>query len=356
MRFNTNYEIGSGQEAKVEFQFVRVNRGEGTFVWEPTEQFDLNGDSIPQINEFVVAPFRDQANYIRINTFTNDFIRTNNVGLNQSLRLTPRIIWLNKKGWKKVASKFSTLSTLRINRKVKLDDAISAWNPFDLTISDTSLVTIASAVRNVLFFNRNHPKYDFQIGQSDNRNRNVLTTGFESRQTKEQFIRSRWNITPVFSSQINYTRGNRNSDSELFNNRDFDIDFFKITPQFTYLPNPKYEATLQYEWQQAENTLADFPVVAKFHSLKFDMQYNRTQKLALKSDFSFVNIAVTGATNPTLELTLLEGLKKGRNFLWGLTLNRQIAANVQMSLRYEGRQTGENRTVHLGSAQVRATF
>lgn len=356
LRLNTNYEIGSGQEAKVEFQFIRVNKGEGTFVWEPTEQYDLNGDSIPQINEFVIAPFRDQANYVRINTFTNDFIRTNNVGLNQSLRLTPRIIWLNKTGWKKALSKFSTLSTLRINRKVKLDDAISAWNPFDLAIVDTSLVTIAAAIRNVVFFNRNHPKYDFQIGQSDSRNRNVLTTGFESRQTSEKFIRSRWNITPVFSNQVNYSIGNRKSDAELFDNRDFNINFQKITPQFSYLPNQQYQATLEYEFQRAENTLTDFPALAKLHTLKLEMQYNRTQKLALKSDFSFVNISVTGATNPTLELTLLEGLKKGKNFLWGLTLNRQLAANVQMSLRYEGRKTGDSRTVHLGSAQVRATF
>ena len=356
LRFNTNYEIGSGQEAKVEFQFIKVNKGEGTFVWEATEQYDLNGDSIPQINEFVVAPFRDQANYVRINTFTNEFIRTNNVGLNQSLRLTPRVIWNNKKGWKKVLTKFSTLSTLRINRKVKLGDAISAWNPFDLTIADTSLVTVASAIRNVLFFNRNHATFDFQIGQSDNRNRNVLTTGFESRQTKEYFYRSRWNITPVFSNQLNLAFGNKNSDSELFDNRDFYIDYQKITPQFIYLPNPQFEAIFTYEYQLAENTLVDFLASAKFHNLKLETQYNRTEKLAFKSDFSFVNINVNGEINPTLELTLLEGLKKGKNFLWGLTLNRQLANNVQMSLRYEGRKTGDRQTVHLGSASVRATF
>jgi len=356
LRFNTNYEIGSGQEAKVEFQFIKVNKGEGTFVWEATEQYDLNGDSIPQINEFVVAPFRDQANYVRINTFTNEFIRTNNVGLNQSLRLTPRAIWNNKKGWKKVLTKFSTLSTLRINRKVKLGDAVSAWNPFDLTIADTSLVTVASAVRNVLFFNRNHPTFDFQIGQTDNRNRNVLTTGFESRQTKESFFRSRWNITTAFSNQINLAFGHKNSDSELFDNRDFNIEYQKWSPQFIYLPNQQYEATFTYEYQIAENTLTDFLATAKFHNLKLEMQYNRTEKLAFKSDFSFVNINVIGETNPTLALTLLEGLKKGKNFLWGLTLNRQLANNVQMSLRYEGRKTGDKQTVHLGSASVRATF
>ena len=63
-----------------------------------------------------------------------------------------------------------------------------------------------------------------------------------------------------------------------------------------------------------------------------------------------------GDPNPTLNLTLLEGLRKGKNYLWGLTLNRQLANNVQISLRYEGRKTGSNQTVHLGSAQVRATF
>ncbi len=152
LRFQSNYEIGSGQEAKVEFQFIRVNKGEGTFVWEANEQYDLNSDSIPQINEFVLAPFQDQANYVRINTFTNEFIRTNNVSLNQSLRLMPRAVWAHKTDWKKILSRLSTFSTLRITRKVKLGGDLSQWNPYDLTISDTSLVHMASSIRNVLFF------------------------------------------------------------------------------------------------------------------------------------------------------------------------------------------------------------
>lgn len=356
LRFSTNYEIGSGQEARAEFQFIRVNTGEGNFIWQPNEQFDLNGDSIPQINEFVVAPFRDQANYIRINTFTNDFIRTNNVILNQSLRLRPRVLWHNKQGWRKVLSRFSTLSTLRINRKVRLSDVVSAWNPFDLAIADTSLITIASGIRNVLFFNQGHPIYDFQIGQIDNRNRNVLTTGFESRQTREQFFRSRWNITSHLSQETNIAFGNRKSDSELFDNRDFSIDFFEVTPQLSYLPNTQWEASFSYEFQKATNVLENSRVQALFHNLQLSAQYNRTEKLAFKTSLSFVNIGVEGTPNPTLELTLLEGLKRGRNFLWNLTLSRQLADNVQLNIQYEGRKTGQRTTIHLGSVQMRATF
>ena len=356
IRLTTNYEIGSGQEARVEFQFIKVNKGEGVFVWEPTDQYDLNRDSIPQINEFVIAPFRDQANYVRINTFTNDFIRTNNVGLNQSLRLTPRAIWHNKEGWKKLLSKFSTQSILRIDRKVKLDETVSAWNPFALEVNDTSLVSLITNFRNVLFFNRNHRVFDSQLGYQVSQNRQILTTGFESRQLLEHFFRSRWNINSRFSQQLNLNWGKKEADSELFSNRDYRIKFIKFIPNLNYMPVDKIETRFSYEFQKAENQLKESPAIARFHKLKMEVEYNRTRQLAFSGTFSFVKVDLKEKINPTLELTLLEGLRTGRNFLWGMTLNRQLDNNVQLSLRYEGRKTGTHSVIHLGTAQVSATF
>ena len=54
---------------------------------------------------------------------------------------------------------------LKIQVMTELQARNFQWNPFDLTIADTSLVTVASAIRNVLFFNRNHSTFDFQIGK-----------------------------------------------------------------------------------------------------------------------------------------------------------------------------------------------
>jgi len=308
------------------------------------------------LNEFVVSPFRDQANYIRINTFTNDFIRTNNVLLNQSLHVSPRAIWHNKTGWKKVLSKFSTLSTLRINRKVRANDGVSVWNPFELDIVDTSLVNIAANIRNVLYFNQQDPVYDMQLGHFDNRNRNILTTGFESSKNAEQFFRSRWTITPYWITEFRAILGKRIRSSELFANRDFNIKSQKIIPKITYVPNTQWEATFSYEWQKAENDLPDAIATATFHDLKGSLQYNKTQKTVLRSELSFVQIALTGSTNPTLELALLEGLQDGQNFLWTLSMDRQLANNLQLGIQYEGRKTGERAIVHLGSMMVRATF
>ena len=356
LRLHTNYEIGSGQEAKTEFQFIRVNTGEGLFVWNPTEEFDLNGDSIPQINEFVISPFRDQANYIRINTFTNDFIRTNNVLFNQSLQLQPRAMWQQKKGWKKALAQFSTLSTLRIIRKVNDLGQESVWNPFDLTIADTSLINIASTIRNVLYYNQHHPIYDVQVGHFDNRSRNLLTTGFESQTNAEQFIRGRFTFNSQFNSTIQLINGQRNRTSELFANRAYDIDFQKIIPKLTYVPNPQWEISGTYEFQKASNQLPESEATAIFHELQTSLQYNKTQKTSFRSELSFVQIDLNGEINPTLQLALLEGLKNGKNFLWNITVDRQVANNVQLRMGYEGRKTGDRRIVHLGSMQIRAAF
>ncbi len=356
LRLHTNYEIGSGQEAKTEFQFIRVNTGEGLFVWNPTEEFDLNGDSIPQINEFVTAPFRDQANYIRINTFTNEFIRTNNVLFNQSIQLQPRAIWQQQKGWKKLLAQFSTLSTLRISRKVNDLGQESVWNPFDLAIADTSLINIVSNIRNVLYFNQHHPIYDVQVGQFDNRSRNLLTTGFESQIHAEQFIRGRFTFNSQFNSTIQFINGQRKRISELFANRAFDITFQKIIPKLTYVPNPQWELSGTYEYQKASNQLSESAATAIFHELQTSLQYNKTQKTSFRSELSFVQIDLNGEINPTLQLSLLEGLKSGKNFLWNITVDRQVATNVQLRIGYEGRKTGDRSIVHLGSMQIRAAF
>ncbi|MBK9013492.1 MAG: hypothetical protein IPM82_05090 [Saprospiraceae bacterium] len=92
----TSYEIGSGQERKLEFTYLQVQPGEGTHVWT-----DRNADGKVQLDEVEIAPFQDVANAVRVTVFTDDFIRTNNVTFNQSLRLEPKAVWFNATGGKR---------------------------------------------------------------------------------------------------------------------------------------------------------------------------------------------------------------------------------------------------------------
>ena len=354
IRSSSTYEIGSGQEPKLEFDYVPVEPGQGNYIWLDSL---FNNDGVIQDFEMEIAPFQDIADHVRVSTFTDEFIRTDNVSLNQSLRIDPRAIWYNQKNrFKKFLSKLSTQSTLKINRRTRAAPDISAWNPFQLGIADTSLVAISSNIRNLLFFNRSNPVYDVQVGMTDNRNKIVQTSGFESRSNAEQFVKFRWNLSKSISTTLAVTQGQRETDSEFFNSKDFLIEFKRLEPQFTYLPSKQFRIILKYRYQEDENTLKIDGESALQHDLSFESTYNRTATTSIRSRFSFVNINFDGEPNSPIGFAILNGLQNGRNFIWNINLERQLSKNVRLSLSYEGRRTGTARTVHVGRAQIAAIF
>jgi hypothetical protein len=347
----TSYEVGSGQERKVEFTFLQVPAGEGTHQWT-----DRNGDGKVQLDEVEIAPFQDLANALRVTVFTDEFIRTNNVTFNQSLRLEPKALWFNANGVKKFLSKFSTQSSLLINRKVREAQGVSPWNPFQLDVQDTALVSTRSTVYNTLFFNRSDPKYDFQLGMSDNQNKLVQTTGFESRRLRQQFFKVRWNVTKWLSFQSAFTLGDDGQDSEQFENKRYRIRSFETEPQLTLQPSNKFRTGITWRFKNAKNELGAAGEKATTHDLKWDMAYNQSAATSIRSEFSFVNINFDGQANSPVGFAFLQGLQNGKNYLWNITLDRQVAKNIRIGISYEGRKTGDARLVHVGRAQVGAVF
>ncbi|MCG8331456.1 MAG: hypothetical protein MI974_27450 [Chitinophagales bacterium] len=349
----TTYELGSGQEPKVEFTYVRVNPGEGNYIWLDSL---YNKDGIIQPNEMEIAPFQDLADYIRISTVTDEFIRTDNVSLNQSLRINPKAIWYGKKGMKKMLSRFSTISNLSIRRKTRKAEGIDPYNPFQLDVADTALVSVASNVRNVFFFNQADPVYDIQLGMQDNRSKIVQTTGFESRSNLEQYIKGRWNISRKISTFFTLTTGVRGSDSEFFNNKDYEISFFNLSPELTFLPAKTFRTKLKYLYQKDENLPENGGEQALRNEFQLELRYNRSAKRSIQSNFSYIDVGFEGNPNSPVGFAMLNGLQRGRNFLWNISIDQQLAKNIQLRLSYEGRKTGTANVVHTGRAQLAANF
>ncbi|MDO8365295.1 MAG: hypothetical protein Q7T20_00770, partial [Saprospiraceae bacterium] len=200
--FTTGYELGSGQSPRIEFNYLAVNPGEGNFSW-----IDRNQDSILQVDEMEIAVFQDQANYVRVAVTTPDYVRTNNVALNQTLRLEPRLLWPTaKRGWRKRLGRLSTQSTLQINRRTFSGaSGVRAWDPFQSSVADTSLATLSMGVRNILFLNRAQPAWDASISSGDNRSQLALTTGFEQRRARDYTLHLRANLSRQWSAEADFT-------------------------------------------------------------------------------------------------------------------------------------------------------
>lgn len=356
VRSSTTYDIGSGQERKIEFVYEPVNDPNlGQYIWN-----DYNDDGEQQNNEFEVAVFPQDTMYIRIPLYSDIFIRTNNIQFNQSLGFNQNYFknpWFQKEGLKKILSRFSTNSTFRISRKTREVPGVSQWNPFQVDLPDEGLVSLNSIINNSLFFNQRDPKFRFQINSINNNNRLVLTSGFENRKIERQSIQTFFNFKRKFDFEFKLEQETSVYDSEFFDNRDYLIDGWSLSPKFTYRISKNFRMQLSYEYVDKKNNLLDGAgETAQFHDFSFETKYNRTAKSRFLLNLSFIDIAYVGERNTPIEFAILESLQNGKNYLWNFTFERRLAQNIDLVISYDGRKRGLANTIHTGRAQVRATF
>ncbi len=346
---NTFYEIGTGQEQKREFEFLPVQEGVGTHTWT-----DYDKDGVQDLNEFEIAVFQDQAEYIKIFTPTDEFQKVRFIQFSQNLSVNPRAIWHSKTGLRKLISRFNTQSFLQINRKVFDNADVSPFNPFVLEVEDTTLVSLSSSARNVLYFNRTSPVFGMDLRWNDNRNKSVLTSGFESRIRQEVGSRARLNLSKSITTELKVDQGIKSKD--IFSRRDYEVNYSSVEPKVTLIYKNILRASVFYNYLESKNHPDYGGEVAFSNKFTADVRYNVVSKSALNVSFSYASVVYDFPNNTPVAFVILQGLEPGNNFLWNVSLERKLSGNLQLSLTYDGRKIADNQTVHIGGAQVRALF
>ncbi len=350
LRTGTTYEIGSGQEARIEYTYLFVGPGQGQYIWLDSL---YNNDGKIQQNEMEISPFQDIADHVRVSIFTDDFIRTDNVTLNQSIQLEPNRIWRrSEQSWKRAISLLEWQSSLSINRKTRGNEGVQTWNALQLTLADSVLVAVAANQRHVLYFNRRSTRYDIQLEYTKLDRRLVPTTGFESRQQQGTTVRFRWNINDATTFRVESALTDRGADSEFFNNKDYQLTGSLVKPSLNIQPTQDYRVSLAYQWLQEKNKLPEASESLQRQEISLEGTYQRWLRLSA----SYIDIQLEGDPRSPVGFVLLNGLQPGRNVLWNASLTRPLGRFLQMTLSYEGRSSGMARTVHLGRAQVTAIF
>ncbi|MEG0928571.1 hypothetical protein [Chryseobacterium sp.] len=342
MRLQAFYELGNGQEAQREFQYIKVTDGQGVYKWT-----DYNGDGIQQLDEFEIAEYSDLAQYIRVYTNSVRYIPSNKNKIQLALFVNPAIVFNSENGFLK---RWNFNISLNSQNSFYKKDKVLVLNPFEKN-SDQILKNqniLASVQFNPTDKSGWNGNYRFIT------NDNLINANFsnEEREQTSHFLNLGYWFNKEFRVDWENSVHDIKNSSQLFATRDYRLNNFETKPKATY----KFTDALQTELSSAyrQKKRLDGEEILKAFDITGTIQWEY-RKTSIRGNFSFINNNFNGNNFSIVGNQMLDGLKPGKNQVWSVFIQQAINSFIQLNLNYEGRNSGE-RTIHIGSMQVKASF
>lgn len=343
----TVYETNSGSIPQQEFTYLEVSAGQGVYTWN-----DYNGNGIQELQEFEVAPFIDQAKFIRVFLPNRIYIKTHQNKFSQSVTLNPNQ-WQNEKGLKKLLSYFYNQTAFIIDRKTRSNGDNFELNPF--SGSSENVLGLNSSLRNSLFYNRGKQKHSVTYSYLQNKTKNLLSVGSQeatnsSHQLQYNHLYQKSWLFGFFAKTIHTA-----IQSENFPEKNYAINGYQLAPKISYLFSKNTSWDIFYELQRKENQIGVFETLLQ-NRFGTAFSYASDKKITLNGEVSFYQNKFEGNEFSSVGFQMLEGLQTGQNLTWRLLLQKNITQFLDINFNYQGRKSETSQAIHTGNVQLRAYF
>jgi hypothetical protein len=347
--FYTFYEIGTAMEARKDFSYIEVAKGQGVYVW-----IDYNNNNVPEMNEFEVSPFPEEANYIRILVPTKDYIKVYSVKFNETVKLDFGKIRDKSNGLVKFASRFSNVLSFISQQKHTQSDLAARIIPFAGYVADSLQMNRNYSVRNTFSFNKRHPKFGLDYIFSSVNRKNLLATGFDFSENTANQIKLRWNISS--NVLLLNTAGviKQTYTSEFFDEKNYNVKSYADKSVLQWQPFSKMRLSFIYTIKNKDNTQGGETAVLQEMSPKIKLNSPKHGMFSVM--FSYINNSYSGNENSPVAFTMLEGYRKGINYRWNLNFTRNVNKFLRINLSYIGRKPADMPVIHTGQFSISAFF
>jgi len=346
VNWNTVYETNSGSVAQQEFTYVEVDAGRGTHTWN-----DYNNNGVQELEEFEVAPFVDQATFLRVLLPNQVFVKTHQNKLSQIITLNPLSWSSSDRGTKKFLSRFYNQTSYILDRKNRRDKSSFELNPFKKGDNDLAL---NFSFRNTLFFNRGKQRYTTSYTFLSSINKTLLITGLQENRVGNHQLNFTHKMVKTWLFDLKNELVKSESIAENFANRNYNLSGYKITPKLSYLLSEQTQFSIFYLFNNQENTIGSETLMQQ--NLGASFRYANKQKISITADFNFFDNNFEGNSFSPVGYQLLSGLQPGNNYTWSLLAQQKLTKFLDLNFSYQGRKSGMSKTIHTGNIQLRAYF
>ena len=340
------YETSSGTIAQQEFTYLEVEPGQGVYMWN-----DYNGNGIQELQEFEIAPFPDQAKYVRVYLPNQVFLKTHQNKFSASLTLNPNQ-WQNDTGFLKFLSYFYDQASYITDRKIRRNGDNFDLDPFNN--SDENLLGLNTGFRNSFFYNRGKQDHSVTYTFLNSRARSLLSIGSQDNKNSSHQLQ----YAHLYRKSWLFAMAGQTSKTETavedYASRNYKIEAFKLSPKISYLFSQNASWDVFYEFQNKDNMIG----IEKLKQTRVgtSFSYNTQKKLSMNGEFSLYENKFAGSELTPAAFQMLEGLQPGQNMTWRLLIQKNLTQYLDVNLNYQGRKSETSDMVHTGSIQLRAYF
>ncbi|WP_010134415.1 hypothetical protein [Ochrovirga pacifica] len=341
------YQTSSGTTPQQNYNYIETEPGQGFY----TYLGDLNDNGIKDFDEFEVAQFADQANYLRVLLPTLARIATQKAKFSQSLYLNFIQFKNHTAPWLRWLSHFSTQTGFLIDKdQLKVGRQFNI-NPF--ATGNQNVVGLQKNVASSLFFNRGQQHYSSTYTYINNENRQIISADAQTASVQAHEFNFQHNIQGSWVLSA-LARIEENSNKSSFESRNFAIHSQKLHPSISFLKDEFSTVEAVYIYQHKKNEGGDETLAS--HDIGLNYNYNHPKKGSVLASVHTINNQYQGALNSPASYRMLEGLPPDRNYTWSVTIQKSLTRLLDLSLSYNGRKNNSIATIHIGSVQLRANF
>ena len=346
---NLFFETNSGNLPQQEYTFLEVEPGLGNYTW-----IDINDNNIQELEEFEIAVFEDEGRYIRVLLPNQIFIKTYQNKFNYSLKLN-FLSWKNSNNnFRKFISKFSNQFQYSVDKKTNLDiNPEIEINPFQ--IDENGLLAYNYSLKNVFYFNKAKQNYSFVFTYSDNKSKNDFSFGSTRNSNNLKKLNFIHQLDDLFLFEIMGNKNKKSSWSENYEDKNFKLDEYTISPKLTYLTAENNRIDFKYKTFSSTNSIGNNESL-KQQNFGISLFLNEKERRGLVSEFNYYKNQFKGSSNSVISYVMMNGLQDGENYTWSFRLQRKLSKLLDINFVYLGRKGENNRTIHNGSVQLKAIF
>lgn len=359
------YEISNQKAARLERVFLPVQPGLGSYRYLG----DLNHNGKPDPDEFALARYADEADFVLINVPTTTLYPT--IDLRSSGRVhfdpSPLLSEQEYSGlWASIVRAISFESAVRVE-ETSTDPNENDIYLFKLSHFQNDVTTLHGIIEvdQDLFLFANNPDRSFRLRFFERRGATQYNTGLERTYIAERSIRGRFKpvsditneTTLAFTTDIAITNANSY-------NRPHSTAGTSLVSEWSYHPGfSVFDYGLHLEAAFADERTIDPNIQSFTDAVTFRIGYALETKTRLRGELERDELTLTNAPIDAflLPYSLTNGRSVGTTWLWKLAVDYNLGSGILATLSYDGRNatdpiSGARATVHNGRAEIRASF